>query len=247
MRYYSIHFTIDKKIRGSNDYIKNYNLLIPNKNKLYFEEPKFIGNINHTKIDFIPYLLEIELFKKSKVHDLILEGGPVANYLIVSEKLKELIEKYRNHGMQFFNISLIDAYQKHKNYWLLNMYEFSHTYIDFGNSLIYYEKQNADFKISYKIEKTLLKVKNISEFMEYIEMAKIKLENIYIEKLCLKSEIPDDFFALKYVFGSMYYVSEKLKKEIEDAGCTGIEFQPAELSSIEWSHGGEREKIYGKA
>lgn len=25
-----------------------------------------------------------------------------------------------------------------------------------------------------------------------------------------------------------YYVSEKVKKEIEEAGCTGIEFQPIE-------------------
>ncbi|MDP5201333.1 hypothetical protein [Flavobacterium sp. DG2-3] len=42
----------------------------------------------------------------------------------------------------------------------------------------------------------------------------------------------------------MYYISEKLKKEIDDAGCIGIEFQPAELSSFEWIHGGERDKIY---
>ena len=38
------------------------------------------------------------------------------------------------------------------------------------------------------------------------------------------------------------------KKEIEDAGCTGIEFQPIELSYNEWlMPGGEREKIYGKS
>ena len=53
---------------------------------------------------------------------------------------------------------------------------------------------------------------------------------------------------LKYVNGGIgYYVSEKLKQEIEDAGCTGIEFQPVELSYNEWTApGGEREKVYGK-
>ncbi len=44
----------------------------------------------------------------------------------------------------------------------------------------------------------------------------------------------------------MFFVSEKLKQEIEQAGCTGIEFQPSHLSLNEWFHN-EREKIYGKA
>jgi len=64
-----------------------------------------------------------------------------------------------------------------------------------------------------------------------------------------ESIITEDFFALRYVSGGAgYYVSEKLKKEIETAGCTGIEFQPSELRYNEWlAPGGEREKIYGKA
>ena len=51
---------------------------------------------------------------------------------------------------------------------------------------------------------------------------------------------------LNYVFGGKYFISEKLKQEIEDAGCTGIEFQPSYLSLNEWLHS-EREKVYGKA
>ena len=51
---------------------------------------------------------------------------------------------------------------------------------------------------------------------------------------------------LRHVEGGVkYVVSEKLKKEIEDASCTGIEFMPVELTLNEWLHG-ERQKIYGK-
>ncbi|MEG2334861.1 hypothetical protein [Chryseobacterium sp.] len=40
-----------------------------------------------------------------------------------------------------------------------------------------------------------------------------------------------DFLTLNKVEGGIQYlVSEKLKQEIEDAGCTGIEFQPSYLS-----------------
>lgn len=55
------------------------------------------------------------------------------------------------------------------------------------------------------------------------------------------------FFALRYLLGGNFYVSENLKQEIKNASCTTIEFQPIELSYDEWSApSGEREKIYGK-
>ncbi|MEH3112547.1 hypothetical protein [Pedobacter terrae] len=46
--------------------------------------------------------------------------------------------------------------------------------------------------------------------------------------------------------GVKYIVSEQLKKEIEEPGCTGIEFMPTDLSLNEWLQGGARERIYGK-
>jgi hypothetical protein len=55
------------------------------------------------------------------------------------------------------------------------------------------------------------------------------------------------FFALLNVEGGVkYIVSEKGRREIEENNCTGIEFQPIELSLTEWLQGGEREKMYGK-
>ena len=65
----------------------------------------------------------------------------------------------------------------------------------------------------------------------------------------MNSDFKEDFFVLNYIDGGIkYLVSEKLKQEIEEAGCTGIEFQPSELSYSEWTApGGERERVYGKA
>ena len=77
MKYYSIHFTLNPKLRGSNDYIKDYKLNIPN-NKMFWEEPRFIGSVNYEKIDFTPYLLDIELYASAKINDLIADGGPIS-------------------------------------------------------------------------------------------------------------------------------------------------------------------------
>jgi hypothetical protein len=48
-----------------------------------------------------------------------------------------------------------------------------------------------------------------------------------INKLALKNKIiGSNFFLLEGVNGSFgYYVSESLKNEIENAGCTGIQFE----------------------
>ena len=71
------------------------------------------------------------------------------------------------------------------------------------------------------------------------------MEVVTINSIFLNERVNEDFFLLKN--GVKYIVSEKLKQEIEDAGCTGIEFQPVEMSYNEWiAPGGEREKVYGK-
>lgn len=242
MRYYSIQFTLNPKLRGSNDYIKDYKLKIPN-NKLYWEEPKFIGNIRNQKIDFQPYLLDIVLYPEAKLNDLIMDGGPIPMKLIISSKLKEIIQSHRKTGMQFFNITLMKKSITYNNFWLLNMYEFNQEYIDFKNCEII-QRMKKDGGGTTPVQ---LDIENVIEFENAIEKAKEKLETITIEKISLEKG-EEHFFTLRNVAGGIgYFVSETLKQKIEDAGCTGIEFQPIELSYNEWTApGGEREKIYGK-
>lgn len=246
MKYYRIWFTLNSKFRGSNDYIKNYILKIPN-NKLFIDEPKFIGMIHNEKIDFEPYLLDIELYTASILNDLIMDGGPVSKKLITSNKLKSIFKKYRKTGMQFFNINILKNKEIFTDYWLLNMYEFSQEFIDFKRCKIIYCKKDDDFDITFSAKNLEIKVNSLKEFNNYIEKAKERLETITIEKLELIN-VNQDFFILKYVNGGIgYFVSEKIKQDIEDAGCTGIEFQPIEFSYNEWyGKNGEREKIYGK-
>ncbi|RNA62124.1 hypothetical protein D1631_09370 [Chryseobacterium nematophagum] len=247
MNYYKINFTSSVKIRGNGDYIKDYKLRIPSDMRLlYWEIPRFVGNINHEKIDFEPYLLDIELFANSKINDLIMQGGPVPSMLILSGKLKTILEKYRKTGMQFFNINILKKDEIYNDYWLLNMYEFNQEFVNFNNSRIIYEKKDIDFNTTYSTKNIDLKVNDNKEFNIYIEKAKEKLEIITIEKLVLSEDvIIENFFALKYVTGGVgYYVSEKVKQEIEKERCTGLEFQPSYLSYFEWRK--EREKIYGK-
>jgi hypothetical protein len=243
MKYYSIRHTLNSKILGHYPQIKDvkYNCHV-------YEEPKFVGHVFFTKIDFEPIVANPILYSKSNQTDLLEQSGiGFSGKILISGKLRSILEKNRNTGLQFFQCSIFKNGIENKDYWLLNMYEFNQEYIDFEKSVIHYEKHSEDFNVSYKTDKIILNLKNEAEFMDYIKLAQVKAEVISIKNLSLYKNIENDFFALRYVSGGLFFVSEKLKKEIEEAGCTGIEFQPIELSYNEWTMpGGEREKIYGK-
>lgn len=247
MKYFKINFTLSSKVRGNDYFIKDYKLKIPQTGQMYWEIPEFIGNVYNERIDFEPYLLDIELFANSKVNDLIMDGGPISSKLVMSNKLKNILEGYRKTGIQFFNINIVKKNENYNDYWLLNIYEFNSEFIDFANCIIIYERKTKDYEITYQTEKVILGINSLEEFENHIKRTKEKLEITIIEKLALKEDIiNEDFFALRYVSGGTgYYVSEKLKNEIESAGCIGIEFQPSYLSLNEWLHS-EREKVYGK-
>jgi len=146
--------------------------------------------------------------------------------------------------MQFFNFNIIKKDIIFNDYWLLNMFELNNESIDFQKckiSVVTKKKEGGT-------ERKLLTINSLSEFIEVVNFYKKNMEIVSINNIYLNSNVSEDFFMLQYVEGGIkYIVSEKLKKEIEDAGCTGIEFQPVELSYNEWTiPGGEREKIYGK-
>jgi len=248
MNYFRINFTLDHKVYGSRlDYVKSYHLLIP-PGKPFYEVPKYIGNIRLKEIDFQPYVLDIELLAKSKLLDLIQSGGPISSKLILSGSLKYFLEKHRNSGMQFFQMGIIHKGIRYEDYWILNMYECNQEYINFKESLIIYDKKAIDFKVSYMSERTEVKISNMEEFDSLCNKARKNMEVVTIEKLKLKNNITVGFFALHSVRGGVgYFVSEKVKHEIEDAGCTGIEFQPAEMSYNEWTvRDGPRDRVYGR-
>jgi hypothetical protein len=242
--YYSIEHSTNTKIVG-----KFFQAVNAVHNCHVWDEPKFIEHINFEKVDFEPITSNAILEKKAKLTDLI--SCPSIGFslkLLISGKFKDILEKNRKNGMHFFKAPIIQNNIVVEDYWILNFYEFNHEYVDFLNSKISYTRKADDYKITYNTIKEFINIENLKEFEAKRSEAFIKEESLSIEKLSLFSEkINEDFFVIKYVFGGLFYVSEKLKKEIEDAGCTGIEFQPAELSYNEWTMpGGEREKIYGK-
>jgi hypothetical protein len=239
MKFYSIQHSLNPKIIGNYPQVQAVH-----HNCDVWDEPKFMEHVQFEKVDFEPITSNAILHKKSKQTDLIhcVTMG-FSRKLLISGKLKTILEKNRKSGMQFFKSQIIQNNLAIEDYWILNMYDSNLNYIDYLNSNVFLQD---GFNIVEKIG-----IQNFEEFLiKNSEILKIGYPmNIVIKNISILKSIENNFFLLKNVEGGhKYTVSENLKKEIEDAGCTGIEFQPTELSFNEWLiPGGEREKIYGKA
>lgn len=238
MKYFFINNSLNPKVLGHYPQVKSIK-----QNCDLWDEPKFIEHIEFVKVNFQAITANAVLHPKSKQTDLInVSGMGFTRKLLMSGELKKILENNRKSGLQFFKSNLIKDIEI-DDYWVLNMYEINQDYIDFTQANIYLTEYTVN-----KIRK--LNIQNYQEFRGVKD--EINLQGypagIMIEEFMLIDNIHQDFFAVSDVMGGVkYIVSEKLKKEIEDAGCTGIEFQPVELSYQEWTApGGKREKVYGK-
>lgn len=240
MNFYFIRNSIDDKIVG------HYNQAINAKHNCnIWEDPKFIDRIDFIKVDFDPITSNAILEKKAKLTDLINSTGVGFGLrLLISDKLKKLLEKYSINKCQFFESPVIYNNEKLENYWVTHPFTFKIDYVDFNKSQVSVRIQKKEGGT----EKNALKINSLDDFNKSNNFHRERNEIVTIEKVFLKENINDDFFMLRFVEGGLrYIVSEKLKKEIEHLNCTGIEFQPIELSQNEWMlPGGQREKQYGK-
>ncbi|WP_027383095.1 imm11 family protein [Epilithonimonas caeni] len=241
MRYYIINNSLNLKIVGY------FPQSIQAKNNCHiWDEPRFIEHHELVKIDFDPIVSNAILHKKSKLTDLIsVVGMGFTRKLLLSNKLKEILETKTGRGqVQFFNSPIIYKDSFINEYWIVNSVKSYSKFIDIKKSTLLIRKRKEEGGTYLEN----IYFDSFNDLVTYI--GKNELEGkIFFSKIYMNSDFKEDFFVLNYIDGGIkYLVSEKLKQEIEEAGCTGIEFQPSELSYSEWTApGGERERVYGKA
>lgn len=139
--------------------------------------------------------------------------------LVMSPKLKVILEKYIKEGQcQFLEMKvhyLSETYQ----YWMLNPLQFNMELIDFDASEIWLCGAG-----NTKIKK--LEINNITDFEKTSHSFHMP-ERVSITSISFVSDITADFIQLRNA-PSMYYVSETLRIELIKQGCTGFSFKETE-------------------
>jgi hypothetical protein len=139
--------------------------------------------------------------------------------LVMSAKLKVILEKYIKEGQcQFLEMKvhhLSETYQ----YWMLNPLQFNMELIDFDASEIWLCGAG-----NTKIRK--LELNDITDFEKTSHSFHMP-ERVSITSISFVSDITADFIQLRNA-PSMYYVSETLRNELIKEGCTGVSFKETE-------------------
>jgi hypothetical protein len=135
--------------------------------------------------------------------------------LVMSTKLKVILEKYVKEGQCQFLEMKVHYLSEEYEYWMLNPLQFNMEVIDFGTSEIWLCGAG-----NTKIRE--LEINNIADF-EISSHTFNMPERVSITSVSFVPNITSDFIQLRNA-PSIFYVSETLRNELIKEGCTGISF-----------------------
>jgi hypothetical protein len=221
MRYFRIYRTSDTKVIGESPQIsegifhstfdssRNLSMLLFEKAKENLEVPK------------------AKLKKKAKLVDILSASFLSPGQFFISTKLKNILTKYEYKGLEFFQTSIISNDKEIEDYWIINPFKSNFSFLDISNSEFVFTDSMGS------VVNEAIKFKDVNEYLEVFEKNKIdaikigypNFKPLAIHKISLKEETDIGAFSISGVYGGIgIFVSEVIKNEVEEAGCTGIIF-----------------------
>lgn len=215
--FYKISPSTVTDIIGTNSGCQSETAIYP----VTFDDPLNIWKWNFVEIpDYVPLPIP-KVKSKAKFTDLMAvyftgSGGR----LTISEKLKKILEKGSHGNIQFLSLEMVQNKKRVTNYWLTNILTIDNeSCVNYKLSLI----QQGGFIIE---KNKTLHFEDHTSFIHTIDNLKFEDPMISIYNLILNKGIKYNLIVIKHLRGGMsYFVSEQLKEEIEEAGCTGIIFE----------------------
>lgn len=223
MSYYILDPTYEPKITGINDgssqgffkkkgfsnpklYERIYDFFIENKFKKMGQTP-----------DFEPVFEYVEIKKKAKLLDFMRLGPNMAGAeLLVSENTQSILNKFALPEHRYYSANLFQKEQLITSYKLFHILPFNFSVIDFEASVF--------LKGSKWINHGEIKFKNSTEFKNYKGV-------VHFEKLSINDKTLKGYDILNFgiVYGK-YFITERMKNAIEEAGLTGMDILPMNTS-----------------
>jgi hypothetical protein len=217
--FYRIEYSLEEKVTGIDD-AQSSSAIYP----VNIWDPIYINQWRHTLIPDYVVLPIPKIKAKANLTDLMSvfftgSGGR----LTISNRLKEILEKYSHGNIQFIPLTIYYKRKYLSGYWLTNILSFDNEKaINFNQSII---------SVGDSVVLGQNAIISIDSYAEYNSIL-LKLEwpnSLFIEKLMLKKIVDENVCTIEWISGGVgYFVSEKLKEEIESAGFTGIKFHPIE-------------------
>ncbi len=174
----------------------------------------------------VPELGQMELYKSSKVTDFI-SGSFLEQYgLIVSQKVKNTLQKFDLGNHNFYPLELVHKGIIHNNYWFFRSSPQIEEYIDYKKSKFYTQIGHFGFNTM-----TPINIDSKEELLETRQKLKGQKTFIRISELYTNDNYPQVDLVKSIQFGvSGTFISKRLKNALTD--FTGIEIQKTKRIKI---------------
>ena len=227
MNYFKIYESADEKVIGMSPQISN--AIYPTT----FDSSNTLAMLSFSKANSFTEIPKGTLNKKAHLSDLM-SVSFFSGQLFISHKFYNILKIPPGKGVEFLKTSLIKGHEEFKDYWIVNPYLTDYSFIDcskcefvFTDSMGKIEFERVVFDSSKDFIEAHLRNREEAPIIGYP-----KFRPLVIKRIAFKDDSEFDFFSVLGVkpSGIGYYVSERLKKEIEKQGCTGIVFkEPNEI------------------
>ncbi len=157
------------------------------------------------------------LHSSAKLTDYI-SSSVISLRLIVSDKLKQILEANITIGDCEFFPTVIIQKKKEYDYWIVNPIVFRIQLVDFPRSELW---------VTNGVGSRIRGIQ-ITDYNDYLESSKQLhiSEGITLYNVSFLDNMKENLVVLRFVEGGIgFYVSDKVKTEIEEAGCTGLIFK----------------------
>jgi hypothetical protein len=187
------------------------------------QKEQFRGNRMGDLNDFFSRKIYKEIYianpiirTKAKMTDLI-SSVTISLHLIVSLDFGKYLKSLNSDDFEFLNLGVLRL-GKLVDYTLIHPYKFCNDFIDFENSVIW--------RVGSGGKKMQIETVSSSAAFHALKKSLVLPERLLIDKISLQKNMPKDFFALLQVNGGIgFFVSEKIKTEIENECFSGIRFE----------------------
>lgn len=228
MKYYKIKYDLNSKVVGSDfpqswQFTKEYKKRTDNPNAIYQLE-EFIFD-KYQQPDFIPDLDGFVLSGRAKLTDFI--SVTSCHALLVSEKAKEILQLKCNFGDHEFYEATLYVRKKPVRFYYLGIFRDFFSQIKFPECgyVIYGVEKEEDLPQEW-YEMTINNLQDVYKIEKKIPYT----VDIWLSKIVLKNTAKEVDLLYYCVLGiRIGLVTERFKNAVEEAGLTGLVFEPIEV------------------
>lgn len=225
MKFYRLSYSIDKKVIGRAEGEKS---CIFNGDR--FKEDSFANQGLFGPVVGNPALPMPVMHKSVKMTDFIRLVPMKPEYLVITEKFLDFLIPYFNTSYQTWKISIKKGDVEYE-YYILHLDFPKSDFINYNFSKFsFFERDEERNYVKLDNEIKIFSDIDLLEKMGKYPPIGIRTPFLRTVKFTINSNIKEDFFRSSTNGMTGYYVSEKLKQEIENQGFTGMDF--VELDKI---------------